>query len=150
MHGITKLEAAGTLLDAACEHFLRGDWMTAIHCAGAVEELCGRYAEGSGGKTVPDGLWEGHDLTAIVPDKAAFIKGINYYRDWLKHTSKDHEAVVEIEDWHAFFSVQRAIIAYGRLLESGAVPPRPSITPVGEWFLANCKRIETQLGLLPE
>ena len=95
-------------------------------------------------------MWAEHDFADIVSSKTEFIKGINYYRDWIKHTNPTHEEAIEIEDWQAFFSVQRATIAYLRLLKSGAVGPRSSITPVGEWFKANCKRIEVILGLPPE
>jgi hypothetical protein len=147
---VSKLEAAGMQLDAAIHHFLRGDLVPAIHCAGAAEELCGRYAENHGGATMPDGMWAEHDYSDLVADKKEFIAVLNLYRDWVKHTNEKHEDFIDIEDWQAFFSLQRAAIAYMRLFDYGVVPPRQSLTALGEWFEANQARIEHILGLEPE
>ena len=114
---VSKLEAAGMHLDAAIEHFLRGDYVPAIHCAGAAEELCGRYAEKYGGKTMPDGMWAENDYSDLVKDKKEFVKEINIFRDWVKHTSDAHADTIEIEDWQAYWYLQRASLAYMRLFD---------------------------------
>jgi hypothetical protein len=147
---VTKLEAAGMQLDAAIEHFLRGELVPAIHCAGAAEELCGRYAEKHGGKTMPDGMWEEFDFTDLVANKKEFIATINMFRDWVKHTHETHADTMEIEDWQAYYSLQRAALAYMRLMDRKAVPPRRSIMHLGKWHEANKARIEAILGLEPE
>lgn len=144
---ITKLEAAGAQLDAAIFHFLRGDLVPAIHCAGAAEELCGRHLQKIGHKTVPQGIWDAEDVKDIVADKKEFFVALNIYRDWVKHTNDRHDEEVDLQDWQAFFYVQRAVLAYGRLLDLGIVGPRHSVLQLGKWHEANEKRIEGILGL---
>jgi hypothetical protein len=133
----TKLDAAGAQLDAAIGHFLAGDWVPAIHCAGAAEELYGRLIERHGEKTVPDALWEKEDFTDLVPNKKEFIRYLNISRDWVKHTNKNHADEMGIVESHALLSVHGAVAAYVRLFLSGLAPQRQSVDRFAEWASAN-------------
>lgn len=147
---ITKLDAAGMQLDAAIYHFLRGEWVAAIHCAGAAEELCGRELQKRGGKSIPDHTWDTHDFTGIVASKKEFIKGANLYRDWVKHTNDEQPGEVELEDWSVLFYLMRAVNAYGGLIQMHAAPPRKSIAQIGKWFAFNQARVEKIVAALPD
>jgi hypothetical protein len=147
---ITKLDAAGMQLDAAIEHFLRGEWVPAIHCAGAAEELCGRELQRRGAKTLPDSTWETHDFTGIAGSKKEFVAGANLYRDWVKHTNDGQPNEIELGDWHVLFYLMRALNSYGRLIAMSAVLHRESTARFWKWFAENEARIEKIVESLPD
>lgn len=50
---VTKQQAAEANLNAAIDAFFRGDWVPAIHLAGAAEEVFGRLEEQKAGRPSP-------------------------------------------------------------------------------------------------
>ena len=147
---VTKIEAGGQQLDAAIDHFLKEQWVPAIHCAGAAEELCSGEIEKHGGKKLLDDLWEKHDFSDLVAHKKDYVKVSNLFRDWVKHANGQHPDGIEIEDWHAFGIVMRASIAYGRLRKLGVAPPREALDHLMRWFSENEKRLNEFVESLPD
>jgi hypothetical protein len=60
---------------------------------------------------------------------------------------KRTRAPSRLEDWQAYYPLQRAALAYVGLFDLKAVLRRQSITRLGEWHVANEARIEAILGL---
>ena len=134
---VTKQQAAEANLDAAIDAFLRGDWVPAIHLAGAAEEVFGRLEEAKGGKTVPDFFWEKTDFKDLVARKKDYISALNHYRDWIKHHNADDPIEVEIQEPHAVISVMRACFAQANYTQQG----RPSAAQFLHWYNQNIERI---------
>src|SRR5438045_2514484 len=102
---LNKQQAAEANLDAAIDAFLRGDWIPAIHLAGAAEEVFGRLEESRGGKTVPDFFWEKTNFKDLVSKKKDYIAVLNFFRDWIKHHGADHQPEIEIDEPHVVLSL---------------------------------------------
>ena len=143
---VTKQQAAEANLDAAIDAFLRGDWVPAIHLAGAAEEVFGRLEEAKGRNTVPDYFWGKSDFTDLVAKKQDYISALNYYRDWIKHHGPNHPIEVEIQEPHAVLSVMRACVAQANYTQQG----RPSVALFDQWYKENDKRIKEMVDCWPE
>ena len=143
---VTKQQAAEANLDAAIDAFLRGNWIPAIHLAGAAEEVFGRLEEAKGGKTVPDFIWEKTDFKDLVAKKKNYISVINHYRDWIKHHSADDPIEVEIQEPHAVISVMRACVAQATYTQQG----RPSVARFLHWHEQNVERIDGMVESWPD
>lgn len=138
---VTKQKAAEANLDAAIDAFFRGEWVAAIHLAGAAEEVFGRLEEVKGGATVPDFFWDKTDFKDLVEKKKDYIRVLNFFRDWIKHHNTDHPVEVEIEEPHVVIAVMRACLAQGRYTQQG----RRSVAQFLHWHKENVDRIDAMV-----
>jgi hypothetical protein len=138
---LTKQEAAEENLDAAIGAFFRGEWVAAIHLAGAAEEVFGRLEEAKGGMTVPDLFWDETDFKDLVATKKEYIKVLNFFRDWIKHYNPGHPPEVEIQEPHVVLGVMRACFAQAAYTQQG----RPSVAQFSQWFASNYERIDAMI-----
>lgn len=134
---VTKQQAAESNLDAAINAFFQGEWVPAIHLAGAAEELFGRLEEAKGGATVPDFLWNKTDFSDLVKDKKGYIKALNFFRDWIKHSNKEHPAEIEIQEPHVVIALMRAVHSHATYTKQG----RYSVAKFLAWYQENEERI---------
>ena len=126
-------------MDAAIDAFLRGDWVPAIHLAGAAEEIFSRLEEARGGKSIPDFFWEKTGFKDLITKKKDYIRVLNHFRDWVKHSGKNHPMEIEIEEPHVVLSVMRAMLAQEAYTKEG----RPSVTNFRIWYVDNIDRINS-------
>lgn len=135
---VTKQQAAEANLDAAIGAFFRGDWVPAIHLAGAAEEVFGRLEEARGGTTVPDFFWDKTDFKDLVQKKKDYIRVLNFFRDWIKHHSTEHDDEIEIQEPHVVIAVMRACLAQATYTQQG----RRSVAQFMQWYEENIERID--------
>jgi hypothetical protein len=135
---VTKQQAAEINLDTAIECFFRGNWVSAIHLAGAAEEIFGRLEEAKGGRTIPDFFWEKTDFKDLVSKKKDYIEVLNHFRDWIKHYHPDDPAEVEIQEPHVVIAIMRGCLAHATYTKQG----RPSVAQFMKWQEENEGRIE--------
>jgi hypothetical protein len=138
---VTTQQAAEANLDAAIDAFFRGEWIAAIHLAGATEEVFGRLEEAKGGTTVPDFFWDKTDFKDLVAKKKDYIRALNFFRDWIKHHNTDHPVEVEIQEPHVVLGVMRACFAQAAFTQQG----RRSVAQFIRWFKENVDRIDAMV-----
>jgi hypothetical protein len=143
---VSKLQAAEANLDLAIEAFLAGNWVSAIHLAGAAEEVCGRLLESKGGATNVDSLWQTGRFNDLLPNKRRFVGALNFVRDWIKHSNSSHPSEIELEEPHAVLAVLRAVISYSDLTKQG----RASNAKFLKWYEANEQRLDAIVERWPD
>lgn len=136
---VTKQQAAEINLDAAINAFFQGEWVPAIHLAGAAEEVLGRLEEANAGATIPDFLWTKtvHKELFENKQKQGYIKSLNFYRDWIKHINKEHPSEVEIQEPIVIVALMRAIHSHKTYTKQR----RDSVIKFLAWYQENKKRI---------
>ncbi|MDX2220912.1 MAG: hypothetical protein SF172_17985 [Burkholderiales bacterium] len=143
---ISKIDAIEANLDAAIEMFLQGNWVAAVHLAGAAEAVAGQLNAAKGKKTVPDYFWEKTELKDLITEKRDFVKVLNFFRDWIKHTNPEHDAEVELQEPHVVLYILRAVHAYSDLTEKG----RPSVGKFLHWYEQNKTRLDEIVDKWPD
>jgi len=100
---INKIEIAKELLDSALYHYYDSQqYFASIHCAGAAEEILGRYIESHGGEPAFEKQNEDlRKISKILNDIESPKKDItyvmNYAKNKTKHMDKEDDEILVLD-----------------------------------------------------
>ena len=100
MHKVEKIEIAKELLESALYHYYEtSSYFTAMHCAGAAEEILGSYVELYGGKTshqsnIYSFCRTTKAITGEMPKKKDASKFLNFPKNTIKHMDDNNDTTV--------------------------------------------------------
>lgn len=126
---VSKLAVASEYLTRAIELYFRGDsYFSALHLAGAAQELLGKFVERSGGVSAHTSLAQGAvRISALldpdgVPSTEREIKSIiNHAKNRVKHMNDVGDDVVEFDSQtHARDMLDLAVSEFYQLWGEGA------------------------------
>jgi len=117
---ISKLEVATRQLDAAIDHFLRGDYLPALTLSGAAEEILGSLARRAGHPVAVDQIVAYHfkDTDPALSDPArrgVIVDVLNQGRNQAKHANDPAETHFDLGQIDPLQMIMRAMPMAHRL-----------------------------------
>ncbi|ENS4968172.1 hypothetical protein ACE1GQ_000375 [Vibrio fluvialis] len=124
MNKVKKIEIAKELLEAALFHYYEtGSYFASIQCAGAAEEVLGKYVETYGGESAFESLNKGarrisRALNGQESSKKAISYIMNYAKNSTKHMSGSGDTTVYLDPKEAARDlIDRAVENYYYLMQ---------------------------------
>jgi len=124
MEKIEKIEIAKELLESALHHYYEtGSYFYSIQCAGAAEEILGKYVELYGGVSAFESLNQGarrisRALNGQESSKKAIAYIMNYAKNSTKHMDGPKDTNIRVEPKEAAKDlINRAVENYYYLMQ---------------------------------
>ena len=130
---IKKFDIAKHLLDRAIEAFFNDDVITAIHLAGASEEILGKYCEYKGMERSFNILLSNAQSLNNELKYKEINDLLNETKNQLKHFRNANDDEVEILELDPYFLLVRAVINYMKIDNV----PSPLIIKFTRWVHSN-------------
>lgn len=117
---ITKVDAARIQIDAAIEHFFKGEYVPAITLAGAAEDILAGLLKAEGQQSAFEFLHDWYQKTyqVDITKKEFSRKFANLGRNWLKHADDDVATKFEVSSRECIQMFMRALPSYYKLTKS--------------------------------
>lgn len=137
---ITKIDAARIQIDAAIEHFFKGEYVPAITLAGAAEDILAGLLRAKGQQSAFEFLHEWYQKTyGVLISKQEFSRQFaNLGRNWLKHASEDADTTFEVSNQECIQMLMRALPSYYKLTKSHTA----SMSKLFHFIEENMKKFE--------
>jgi len=104
----TKIEIAIHHFSTAVNAYHRRDLLTALHCAGAADEIAGKLCSKQGNKDSLNELDSLHNELRLRLSNKELINHLNDTKNKIKHADRDADAIVEIDAVDCLFTLLMA------------------------------------------